>query len=48
MGLEMTKISSNVRLGMKCKDLILFFEIFVGIRGKESLGSGMKASFAEF
>ena len=42
MGLEMTDLTTNLRLGMKCKVLILFFEGFVGKKGKANLGPGMR------
>jgi len=45
MRLEMTKFAIDLRLGIKCKDLIWVFEGFVEKMGKANLGSGMRHSF---
>ena len=46
MGLEMTDLTTDLRLGMTCTDLIEFF--LGGLcrkKGKENLGSVMRHSF---
>jgi len=41
----MTKFSIDLRLGIKCRDLIWFFVSFVEKMGRANLGSGMRHSF---
>ena len=41
----MTTFSTDLRLGIKCRDLIWFFKGFVEKMGKANLGSGTRQSF---
>ena len=45
MGLEMTEIKSNFRLGIQIKDFDYFLRVFVGSMGKAVLGAGIRPSF---
>jgi len=43
----MTNLETNFRLGMKCKDLFLVFEGFVGKKVQANFGSGDDARFSQ-
>jgi len=45
MGIEMTDLATDFRLGIKCRDFIWFLKGFVEKMGKANLGLGMRHSF---